>query len=81
MRSLYDFFIRAVPLAGSIVFAGYCVAYSREYVRRKKEPVTYIEDVNEAQLYSFLSKKGKKIDINNWENVRVYREWEDDSSK
>ncbi len=81
MRSLGDFFLRAFPLAGSILLAGYCVAYSREYVRRKREPVTYMEDVDDAKLYSFLSKSGKKLDIHNWENKRVYREWEDESRK
>ncbi|VDK32458.1 unnamed protein product [Taenia asiatica] len=81
MFSMKDFFLRAIPLAGSIILTGYCVALSREYVRRQKERTSYVESVDEAQLYSFMSKKGKKFDINNWENKRVYREWEDPSKK
>ena len=79
MNSMKDFFLRAFPLAGSIILTGYCVALSREYARRKRERISYMESVDEAKLYSFFSKE--KIDINNWENKRVYREWEDPSKK
>ncbi|VDD77552.1 unnamed protein product [Mesocestoides corti] len=79
MKSLKDFFLRATPIAGTIIVAGYFVALTRERLRRQKEPLSFTENVDEAQLYSFMSKSGKKIDINNWENKRVYRAWEDDT--
>lgn len=81
MFSIKDFLIRAFPLAGSILLTGYCVALSRDYVRRKAERTSYMEVVDESQLSNFLSKSGEKIDINNWENKRVYRYWEDPSKK
>lgn len=81
MAILRDFLIRGIPIAGCMAIAAYFVGLTRERLRRLNKGFSYSESVEDAKLYSFLSKSGEKIDINNWENKRVYREEEDHSRK
>ncbi|KAM3187610.1 hypothetical protein ACTXT7_001958 [Hymenolepis weldensis] len=79
MPSPEEFFIRAFPVAGCMIIAAYFIGVTRERYRRLNKGFSYSENVEDAKLYSFMSKSGEKIDINNWEMKRVYRKEEDTS--
>ncbi|VDN39944.1 unnamed protein product [Dibothriocephalus latus] len=81
MPAVREYLLRTVPLVGSLLLAAYCLAYSRDYVYRKKGTPTFVEDPNDAELYSFYQKTIKSRDLSAWENKRVFREWEAKQSK
>ncbi|CAH8820907.1 unnamed protein product [Trichobilharzia szidati] len=78
--SSYRGWIRAVPIIGTMIVSAYGVAFTWDYILKKKQLSSAAPDLDEAYVLQFYKGVSESTGKEEWKNKRVYRPWEDENN-
>lgn len=74
MSPFNEFFIRAIPVIGTMVVSAFAISYTWNYVNQKQRYHMGRFDANDGRALQFYKDVSSKS--TNWKSKRVSREWE-----